>query len=353
MKILFVNFTEFWGGGENWTFQLMNELKNRGHSIILLSNNDSKLQTRVANNKILTFSFNIDKISFLNPLLVWKLKNTLNEINPDVIYLNSTLELKTLGLAIKLSRCKNVIFNRGIPCPIKLDPFKRYLFSNIVSDIIVNSNYVKESISDISKLTKHIPKVIYHGIETESKNFSEGGTKNIAIIGRLSNEKGVDLALHAFQKVLLKNPDTILWVIGDGKDKNNLIKLSQDLGITDSVRFFGHVNNVPNLLIQCSLLIMTSRWEGFGLVLLEAMKLKIPCIAFDHIAASEIIDNNESGYLIPNMNINLMAEKISYLLSNPELAQKFGENGNKILLEKFSMKHIMDQYENLLLKYGS
>ncbi len=353
MKILFVNFTKFWGGGESWTFQLMNELKNRGHSIVLLCNNESKLKFSAQSNKILNFPFNINKASFLNPFLVRKLKNTIIEINPDVIYLNSTLELKTVGLAIKFSGHRNVIFNRGIPLRIKLDPFKKYLFSNIVTDIIVNSNYVNESFSNISKLTKHKPKIIYHGIETKSKHFSVGGNKNIAIIGRLSNEKGVDLAIDVLQKVLLTHSDAILWVIGDGKDKNKLIKLSHDHGISGSIRFFGYVDDVPNLLVQCSLLIMTSRWEGFGLVLLEAMKLKIPCIAFDHIAASEIIEDNESGYLIPNMDIDLMAEKISYLLSNPDIAQKFGENGNKILLEKFCMKRIIDQYENLLLKYST
>ena len=96
------------------------------------------------------------------------------------------------------------------------------------------------------------------------------------------------------------------------------------------------------------MLIMTSRWEGFGLVLLEAMKLRIPCIAFSHLAANEIIIDNKTGFLIPDSNIDLMANKICYLLSNPEACQLMGKNGNDLLKEKFSIKASIDQYEKII-----
>lgn len=351
MKILFVNFTKFWGGGESWTYQLMDELKKRGHSIILFSNNQSKLLNKAQDNGIITYSFDVKKISFLNPFLYRKLTTSLKEQEPDAVFLNSTLELKTIGLALKSCNCNHVVFNRGIPSPIKLDPFKKYLFTQVVSDIVVNSIYVKKKLADISLLMRREPTVIYHGINTEPKYVTTGKTKNIAIVGRLSWEKGVDIALTVFQKVLSSHTDAKLWIIGTGKEMNNLQKQSTKLGISDSVCFLGHINNVEKLLVQCSVLIMTSRWEGFGLVLLEAMKLKIPCIAFNHIAANEIIINNESGFLIPEMDINLMAQKITYILDNKQLSISMGEKGHEILIEKFSMEHIIDQHENLLLKY--
>jgi glycosyltransferase involved in cell wall biosynthesis len=219
--------------------------------------------------------------------------------------------------------------------------------------VVVNSLYVKSKIADVAKLMKREPVVIYHGIQTESDFFTNGQTKNIAIVGRLSREKGVDIALNVIQKVLLEHTDAKLWVIGDGKEMSNLQKQSKDLGISNSVCFFSHVNNVQDLLAQCSMLIMTSRWEGFGLVLLEAMKLKMPCLAFNHVAANEIIDDNESGFLIPYMDIDLMSQKIIFLLNNKQEALSMGEKGNQILIEKFSIKHVIDQHESLLLKYKS
>jgi glycosyltransferase involved in cell wall biosynthesis len=347
MRIIFINFTKFWGGGEQWTFEVMSELRKRNYSVQLLANTKSKLLQKAMLHDFETVAFDINKFSFLNLVLLSKLRTAFIKIKPEVIILNSTLELKTVGFIIKACGCSNVIFNRGIPRSMKAGPIKRYLFSNVITTVLVNSNYVKNSVSNLTKYLINEPEIVYHGILPDSKIQSEGNTKNIAIVGRLSNEKGIDLALQMMQKVLNSEPDAKLWIIGDGKDKAKLLKYCSKLGIENSVVFWGFVSDVEELLVKCSILIMTSRWEGFGLVLLEAMKLKIPCISFDHLAANEIIINNETGFLIPNMNIELMAEKIIYLLSNPDIGRRMGEKGNSLLKEKFTLKKSIDGYEKL------
>ncbi|MEI7503427.1 MAG: glycosyltransferase, partial [Paludibacter sp.] len=279
MKILFVNFTKFWGGGESWTYQVMDELRKRNHSIILVSNTLSELKLKAELNHFTTYPFRINKLSYYNFFQLFRIKKLFTEIKPDAIILNSSLELKTVGLILKSCGCSRIIFTRGIPSPMKMKPLKRYLFSNVVSNVIVNSNYVKKSISNIAALLKTEPVVIYHGINPTSLIEAKGGTKNIAIIGRLSNEKGIDIALKVMQEVLKSEPEAKLWVIGNGKEKEKLIHLALELGIRKAIYFHGFSKKVESLLIQCSILILPSRWEGFGLVLLEAMKLKIPCIA--------------------------------------------------------------------------
>ncbi|MEI8084984.1 MAG: glycosyltransferase family 4 protein [Paludibacter sp.] len=348
MKILFVNFIQFWGGGESWTYQVMDELRARNHSIILLSNTQSELRIKAEKNFFETYPFKINKLSFLNFYQLSKIQKQIKEIKPDVIVLHSSLELKTVGLILKSSGCSKVFFTRGIPSPMRMKPLKRYLFSNVVTNVIVNSNYVKASVTNIAKLLKTEPEVIYHGINPITSIEAKGGTKNIAIIGRLSHEKGVDIALDVMKKVLKSELDARLWIIGDGKEKDNLVRLSNELEIKTSVNFLGFSNKVEELLLQCSILILPSRWEGFGLVLLEAMKLKIPCIAFDHTAANEIIINNVTGFLIPNMDIVLMAEKINYLLKNPAIAIDMGKNGHKHLMNKFTIEKSIDQYVKLM-----
>lgn len=348
MKILFVNFTVFWGGGESWTYQVMDELRKRNHSILLLSNAKSELKIKAEQNGFKTYSFSVNKLSFLNIFLLSKIKNKLREIKPDVVILNSSLELKTVGLIVKSSGCSKVIFTRGIPSPMKMKPLKRYLFSNVVTNIIVNSNYVKKSVENIAALLKNEPTVIYHGIHPKTLLEAKGGTKNIAIVGRLSHEKGVDLAIKAMKNVLKLEPEAKLWIIGDGKEKENLKRLALELGIEKSIDFLGFTQNVDELLVKCSMLVLPSRWEGFGLVLLEAMKLKIPCIAFNHTAANEIIIDNETGFLIPNLDEELMSEKIIYLFKNPELAIEMGKKGNELLNRKFTIDKSIDGYEKLM-----
>ncbi len=350
MKILFVNFVKFWGGGESWNLQLMDELRKRNHEIVLLSNKQSKLNTKAAESNFETHEVRVSKFSFINPFKLAIIKRQLIAINPDAIILNSTLELKTIGLQIKACGCHKVLFLRGIPSPIKIDFYKRYLFSKVVSTVIVNSQYVKKSIANLNDILINPPEVIYHGINTETDKHASLESENIAIVGRLSHEKGVDIALKLMQLVLKEKPDAKLWIIGDGKEKENLIRLATELGITNSIIFKGFVQNVEELLVQCSMLLLPSRWEGFGLVLLEAMKLKMPCIAFNHTAANEIIVDGNSGYLIPEHNNGKMAEKIIYLLSNKAAAVQMGIYGNKVLIDTFSIENCINQHEKLLLK---
>jgi glycosyltransferase involved in cell wall biosynthesis len=350
MRILFVNFTKFWGGGESWSYIVMDELRKRDHNVMLLSNTESKLRLHAEKNNFETHTLSVNKFSYLNICNISRTKKKLTEIKPDVIILNSTWELKIIGLGIKAYGNPKVIFTRNIPSPIKLRLTKRYMFAKVVSDVIVNSHVVRESVSNLTKYLKDKPQVIYHGITHESTISSEGITKNIAIVGRLSPEKGVDIALQVIQKVLTQQPDAKLWIVGEGKERKNLIRITSELGIQDSVVFHGFASGseVENLMAQCSMLIMTSRWEGFGLVLLEAMKLRMPCIAFDHLAANEIIVDNKTGFLIPDSNIDFMADKINHLLSNPATCQLMGKNGNDLLKQKFSIKESIDGYEKLI-----
>lgn len=349
MKILFVNFTRFWGGGENWTLQIMEELRKRNHQIVLLSNNHSKLSEKATEKDFEVHSCNISKIGIFNlahqPALYRILKNT----KPDSIFINSTLELRTIGLQLIASgNNKNVVFNRSIPIKIRLSLFKKLLFKRAVTNVVVNSYSVKHTISNLLNYTKHEAEVIYHGIEIDTTKEAPLNNKNIAVIGRLSYEKGVDLALDALKIVIEHEPDTKLWIIGDGKERENLEKKAENLSISKSVEFKGFVKDVDAILCQCSLLVLPSRWEGFGLVLLEAMRLGIPCIAFDHTAANEIIIDNHSGFLIPNMDIELLANKMHTLISDKLLAEKMGKNGKEIAKEKFAMEICMNKYEKIL-----
>lgn len=349
MTILFVNFTAFWGGGEGWIYRMMEEFRQRAYKVVLLTNYRSALFDKAHQNGYPTHTIQVNKLSFLNPFKQAMVKKKLLEIAPDAIFLNSTMELKTIGLQIGATTCKKVFFLRGIPQPIKIGTLKRHLFSKVVSHVIVNSEYVKKSIGNLTHLLPNEPQVIYHGIDTQGSKLGNHYAKRIAVVGRLSYEKGIDMALKIFQKVLTQHPESTLWIMGDGKEKDNLIQLSNELGVQESVKWCGFVQNVEDLLSQCSILLVPSRWEGFGLVLLEAMKLHIPCLAFDHTATNEIIIDQETGFLVPYPDIELMAEKISYLLSHPEIAKKMGDKGNEILEEKFSIEKSIRQYEQLIM----
>ena len=170
--------------------------------------------------------------------------------------------------------------------------------------------------------------------------------KRVIAVGRLSWEKGYDRLIKIWKIVELKHPDWLLDIFGEGE-------LEKDLK-EDVVK-----NNIRNITIhkftdtisyeytKSSICVMTSYYEGFALVLLEALKHGVPCIAFNcPFGPSSIIEDNHCGFLIENDNINLFAEKLSILIENAKLRKAFSEAAiNRS--EAFTVGRIMEQWKSL------
>ena len=99
--------------------------------------------------------------------------------------------------------------------------------------------------------------------------------------------------------------------------------------------------------LNSSIYIMSSRYEGFGMVLIEAMACGVPCISFDcPYGPSDIIEDGEDGYLIDYLNTQALADGICKLIENPELRKEFGKNARKNVL-RYSRDNVMQQWVNL------
>ena len=170
--------------------------------------------------------------------------------------------------------------------------------------------------------------------------------KKIISIGRLTFQKGFDLLISAWDIVYKRHNDWTLTIYGNGDD----LKYLQNLIRTKEVKnIFIHeaVTDICNKYIESSIYVMSSRYEGFGLVLIEAMSCGLPCISFDcpH-GPKEIIIHNENGILIENGNIEKMAENICFLIENEDERIKMG-NKAKESTQRYQKKDIMKRWEIL------
>ena len=155
-------------------------------------------------------------------------------------------------------------------------------------------------------------------------------SKKIIALGRLSYEKGFDSLLQVAALVKKKHPDWKLEIYGDGKERDNLQRQIAQLELHDFVTMNPAVTDVRNVLRSSSFYVMSSRFEGFGLVLTEAQCFGLPLIAFDCPSGPrEIITNNKNGYLIPPGNIEEFAEKINFLIENPQIRLKMSKESRK------------------------
>ncbi len=177
--------------------------------------------------------------------------------------------------------------------------------------------------------------------------------KNIVSIARFDdNRKCLDKLLQVFSKVLEKEPEAKLYIVGNynlemlcNNDNITIKELIKKLKIPESNMIFtGFIKDIDKLLKDMNVNVVTSYHEAFGLVINEASSYKIPTIAFNDSGFEDLIKENETGYLVFRNNEEEMAEKIVRLLKNPELCEKLGENAynkcDEYLPEKIKEKWI-------------
>ena len=143
-------------------------------------------------------------------------------------------------------------------------------------------------------------------------------------------------------------PAARLMVIGDGAERKNLERLAASLGLAEAVRFVGQTAEVARHLRECDVFCLPSRWEGFGYVLLEAMLLALPCVAFDIFAAREVVVTGETGVLVPDGNEAALGAVLADLLAEPERRRRLGQAGRERALAIFPIRRAVERLERLL-----
>jgi len=152
------------------------------------------------------------------------------------------------------------------------------------------------------------------------------GPPRLLCLGRLSHEKGFDLALRAFSRVVAARPDARLTIAGDGTEREPLAELARELGIADKVEFPGWISpgDVPDLIARSHLVLAPSRSEGFGLAALEAARMARPVVAAAVGGLNEIVIDGQTGILVPPQDPDALAGAVLALLADPARAGGLG-----------------------------
>lgn len=225
----------------------------------------------------------------------------------------------------KLKRaCKNIDYL--VPVSKELTEFYKREIPNIESFYIPNS--LNEWTEDKSKLDN----------------------KNLISVGRLSPEKGYLDLIDVFQKVYEKDKEFHLDIIGDGVEYQKIKNKIDQLNLKQAVTLWGFKDSkfINEKLKNSSLYLMCSYEESFGIVLLEASAYGVPQIAFSSAqGANEIIENDKTGYLIPNRDKEKMANKIIELINDREKHQKLGQKA-KVKAQEFTFENIKIKWLNFV-----
>ena len=242
-----------------------------------------------------------------------------------------------------------------IPTPVDLEKFDTQCHperSNVVSSLPTGDTmYFRSSQPPLQRgretgANKNVchPDASQDPEKKENKNFwipaSAGMTDNkiILFVGRLEKVKKLHWFLKIFKTLITNHQSPItLKIIGKGSQENKLKYLVKKLDLADKVKFVGQLlqNEIINYYYNSDIIVLPSISESFGKVLVEANACGKPVVATATTGAKEIIQDGINGFLVPIGDAEKMSDKILDLLNNPKIAAQMGENGRKLVMEKF------------------
>ncbi|MBV6879078.1 glycosyltransferase family 4 protein [Epilithonimonas ginsengisoli] len=166
--------------------------------------------------------------------------------------------------------------------------------------------------------------------------------KKVICVGKISFQKGQDLLLKAWKNITQQFPDWTLELYG--KENRNFLDTST---LPENVSWYPPAKNIKEKYLASSIYVMSSRFEGFGMVLIEAMACGVPCISFNcNYGPSDIISDGIDGFLVQKENVDELSRKIEYLIENREKRIEFGKSA-KQNVKRFSPQMIVEQWNNL------
>ena len=217
-----------------------------------------------------------------------------------------------------------------------------YLFYIRFSKVIAISQSVKSYLIKNNFLNEKKISVIYYGYNFGNNRLKKNKIFTIGCASRLVPQKSLDILINSFA-IFNKNfkHSSQLIIAGIGEEKYKLKKLAKELKITKKVKFLGFIKNIDNFYKKLNIFCLTSKFEGLGLVLLEALNNKVPIVTFNKSAMKEIIKNKVNGFLVneiynDNQQYKEFSKKFLYIYKN-----KFIPKTTDNFLKKFSYKNMI------------
>ena len=302
------------------------------------------------------------RYSFLK--LILRLNRLFRKLRPNTVvsflaYTNVVVHLAKFMAGYRFNLVTSVQTNLSLETSnARLSRIRYFLYKflfNYANFIVVPSAGVKKDLEEKFNIIERKIKIIYTPIDLKKiMKLKEEEVKDLRIkensflltLGRLTKAKGHPYLLRAYSRINEEIHEKFV-ILGRGQEEERLKSLVNELGIREHVIFLGFQKNPYKFLNKASIFVLSSLWEGFPNVLLEAMVCGVPVISTDCPSGpSEIITNGKNGILVPPADEEALAEAMLKLLKNKNLRKHFSIKGKK-RAEDFRIEKILPQYEEL------
>lgn len=311
----------------------------------------------------------VRKIELKNDVkAILKVKKILKQIKPDIVYLHSSKAGAIGRIALAFNFRTKIFYNaHGWYFNAKISEKKKKIFALIEKMLALKTNNIiniskseYESALKYKIASERKMCIIENGIDfTKFKNNDKNreetrkiynikdDEKVIGVVGRLSEQKDPMTMIKAFELVYKEKPNIRLMYVGSGNLEENVKNYAREKNIFDKIIITGWVNNVEQYIPAFDIAVLPSKWEGFGLVLIEYMACDKPIVGSNVGGIADIITNDKNGLLFKAENQNELSEKIKLLMNNKEVVRKI-LNNNKDYRKKYNIKVLIEKVKQLM-----
>ncbi len=355
--VCFFNTAKVWGGGEKWHLEASTYLHAKGHSVLVVAHADSVLLKKLKKAGIPCMGIKISNWSFINPFKRNKVFQLLKKHRFKTIVMNLSSDVKIAGSMAKKAGIARIIYRRGSAIPIKDTIFNRYLFKNVLTEILANSKATKLTVLENNDqlFPKDRIRVIPNGIATSKVPETNGQEdKNAPILltlGRLEYQKNQAFLMPLAAELKKRKLTFKMRIGGEGSLRPQLEAAIQHYDLSKEVELSGFVDKPLDYISQASIFLLPSLWEGFGYVLAEAALCKKPIVAFDLSSNPELVLDGKTGYLVTSNDLTAFADKVETLIANRNLRLQFGEQAYQHIRAHFDKDKQLLKIEDYLI-YG-
>lgn len=343
------------GGTERATTIIANELSSNGYKVSILSLTGGDEPFFKLNDNISTYSLYSKIISFKKHYIrtVLKIKHFCKRQRFDtVIVVDSISCIFTVpalwGLSVNHICWEHFNFNNNNG--VKLREIGRYLAARHCNYIVTLTN--RDKVLWTEGLKTITAEIVTIANPTPYENFPHTSSidyKTVLAVGRLTHVKGFDLLIKAWSYVCEFNDDWVLRIVGSGEEEVELKSKVKELGLYDRIVFLPATKDIEKHYQTSSFYCLSSRFEGFGMVIVEAQSFGLPVISFDcDCGPRDLIKDNIDGFLVENGNVRDLAIRILMCIDlEKDKYLKLSDN-SRLSASRFSVSNIVNDWYDIL-----
>lgn len=351
MRVLHVDSAGGWRGGQNQVLLTARGMRDRGHEVLLACQAGGVLESR-ARDVGLTVApafFHGD----LSPAAVWSMRRAWSAFHPEVVQLHDPHALSA-GTLVSLVRAREpspqLLATRRVDFPLR-GPLSRLKFRSCKRVIAVSRAIAR--VLEADGLEPDRVRVVYEGVPDRPP--AAGGAAALQALGispespvvgnvaALTGHKDHSTLLEAAARVIARVPEVRFLIVGDGELRRSLEGRAKALGLGAHCVFAGFRKDLDVLIPAFTLFCLSSRMEGLGTSLLDAMAFGRPVVATRAGGIPEAVEDGLTGLLVPARNPLALAEALLRLLSDASQREQMGRAARRRFEERFTAERMVDE----------